>query len=80
MSPLEYPGRMYPPYCAGWFVLYSPDVVILLYREAQRTEYFWIDDVHVTGTLAARANPTHTPLGNLVLSRWMVKLLLDSTV
>ncbi|XP_069674444.1 beta-1,3-galactosyltransferase 5-like [Periplaneta americana] len=68
VSPLEYPGRTYPAYCSGWAVLYSPDVVFLLYREAQRAEYFWIDDVHVTGTLAARANLTQTPLGSLVLS------------
>ncbi|KAJ9579940.1 hypothetical protein L9F63_004413, partial [Diploptera punctata] len=68
VSPLEYPGKTYPAYCAGWAVLYSPDVVFMLYREAQRGEYFWIDDVHVTGTLAARANLTQTPLGSLVLS------------
>jgi len=80
VSPQEYPGRMYPPYCAGWVVLYSPDVVFLLYREAQRTEYFWIEDVHVTGTLAARANLTLTPIGHLVLSRLTLKLLLNSAV
>lgn len=78
VSPLEYPGRMYPAYCAGWAVLYSPDVVFLLYREAQRTKYFWIDDVHVTGTLAARANLTQTPLGSLVLSREQVQFLVGS--
>ena len=66
---------MYPAYCAGWAVLYSPDVVFLLYREAQRTKYFWIDDVHVTGTLAARANLTQTSLGSLVLSREQVQFL-----
>jgi hypothetical protein len=59
-------------------VLYSPDVVFLLYREAQRTEYFWIDDVHVTGTLAARANLTQTPLGSLVLSHEQVQYLVGS--
>ena len=78
VSPREYPGRMYPAYCAGWAVLYSPDVVFLLYREAQRTEYFWIDDVHVTGTLAARANLTQTPLGSLVLSAEQVHFLVAS--
>jgi hypothetical protein len=78
VSPLEYPGRMYPAYCAGWAVLYSPDVVFLLYREAQRAEYFWIDDVHVTGTLVARANLTQTPLGSLVLSPEQVQSLVGS--
>jgi len=78
VSPQEYPGRIYPPYCAGWAVLYSADVVFLLYREAQRTEYFWVEDVHVTGILAARANLTRTPLGSLTLSRKQVQYLLRS--
>ncbi|XP_063235154.1 beta-1,3-galactosyltransferase 5 [Bacillus rossius redtenbacheri] len=68
VSPAEYPSRVYPPYCAGWAVLYSPDVVFLLYREAQRARYFWIDDVHVTGTLASRANLTQTDVGSLALT------------
>ncbi|XP_049814041.1 beta-1,3-galactosyltransferase 5 [Schistocerca nitens] len=76
VSPLEYPGRVYPAYCAGWAVLYSPDVVFLLYEQAQAGPYFWIDDVHVTGTLAARANLTHTPLGSLVLSEAQVAAVL----
>ncbi|KAG7209499.1 hypothetical protein KM043_015584 [Ampulex compressa] len=54
VSPQEYPGRQYPAYCPGWAVLYSPDAVFLLYREAQKEPYFWIDDVHVTGTLARK--------------------------
>jgi len=45
----EYPGRFYPPYCQGWAVLYSPDVVFQLYKESQMSSYFWIDDVFVTG-------------------------------
>ena len=36
------------------------------------------EDVHVTGTLAARANLTHTPLGSLELSREQVEYLLGS--
>ena len=78
VSPQEYPGEMYPPRCRGWVVLYSQDVVFLLYREAQRTQYFWIEDVHVTGTLAARANLTQASLRKLMLSREQVKQLLDS--
>ena len=78
VTKLEYPGKRYPPFCAGWAVLYSPDVVFLLYREAQRSEYFWLDDVHVTGILAARAKLSHIPIGRLMLPRQKVKLLLGS--
>lgn len=31
----EFPHSTYPTYCPGWAVLYSPDVVFSLYREAQ---------------------------------------------
>lgn len=64
VTPAEYPDRWYPGYCPGWAVLYSPDVVFALYREAQRTPYFWIDDVHVTGTLVLQTNLSHTSLGS----------------
>uniref|UniRef100_A0A0A9ZF59 Hexosyltransferase n=1 Tax=Lygus hesperus TaxID=30085 RepID=A0A0A9ZF59_LYGHE len=60
VSPSEYPNRYYPPYCTGWAILYSPDVVFKLYSEAQQTPYFWIDDVHITGTLASMINITQT--------------------
>lgn len=32
-----------------------------LYRKAQVTPYFWVDDVHVTGTLVKNLNVTHQP-------------------
>lgn len=51
VSPKEYPFRVYPPYCPGFILMYSGDLVPLLYREAQAAKYFWIDDVHITGTL-----------------------------
>ncbi|KAF6201314.1 hypothetical protein GE061_005762 [Apolygus lucorum] len=66
VSPSEYPNRYYPPYCTGWAVLYSPDVVFKLYLEAQQTPYFWIDDVHFTGTLASMINITQTGIKYLI--------------
>ncbi|XP_015120459.1 beta-1,3-galactosyltransferase 5 isoform X1 [Diachasma alloeum] len=78
VSPQEYPGRHYPAYCAGWAILYSPDSVFLLYREAQRQPYFWIDDVHITGTVAGKVNLTHSSIHSLVLSSDdMMQLLND---
>ncbi|GLH01495.1 Beta-1,3-galactosyltransferase brn, partial [Gryllus bimaculatus] len=71
-------NRLYPPFCVGWAVLYSPDAVFLLYREAQRVPYFWIDDVHVTGTLAARVNLSQTPLLSLALTRLQMEALVDA--
>lgn len=68
----EYPSKYYPPYCPGWAVVYSPDTVFMLYREAQRSEYFWIDDVHITGILAKRLDLAHTPLQDFVLTEYQL--------
>ncbi|XP_074101847.1 beta-1,3-galactosyltransferase 5 [Cotesia typhae] len=78
VSPQEYPGRRYPAYCAGWAILYSPDSVFLLYKEAQREPYFWIDDVHITGTVARKVNLTHSSLHSLVLKNEDMQELLSN--
>ncbi|KAI4498042.1 hypothetical protein M0802_006866 [Mischocyttarus mexicanus] len=77
VSPLEYPGRHYPLYCAGWAILYSPDIVFVLYREAQKEPYFWIDDVHITGILARKLNITQSSLDSLVLTPESMQNLLQ---
>lgn len=69
VSTKEYAARFYPAYCPGFSIVYSADTVFRLYKEAQRTPYFWIDDVHVTGSLAQASNLTITPLGDLYLNR-----------
>lgn len=63
----EYPNRWYPIYCRGWVIMYSPDVIYKLYTEAQVSPYFWIDDVHITGTIADKQNITQTDLGELAV-------------
>lgn len=79
VSPQEYPGRLYPAYCAGWAILYSPDVVFILYREAQKESYFWIDDVHITGILAKKLNITQSSLDSLVLTVENMQELLQNS-
>ncbi|XP_026284171.1 beta-1,3-galactosyltransferase 5 [Frankliniella occidentalis] len=64
----EYRRDEYPTYCAGWAVLFSPDVALALYREVQREPYFWIDDVLVTGVLAERIGVTHASWTDVVLT------------
>lgn len=68
VSTKEFPGRYYPPYCPGFSILYSRDVVFRLYREAQQLPYFWIDDVHVTGTLAQHINLNITEVGKYYMN------------
>lgn len=68
VSPLELAGRYYPDFCPGFTVVYSADVVHQLYAHAQRLPFFWIDDVHVTGTLALAAGVTIQPFGRWFLT------------
>lgn len=39
----------------GWAYLMTPDIARRLYLESRYRPFFWVDDVHVTGTLAKMA-------------------------
>lgn len=58
----EYKNRKYPPYCSGWIIVMSPDVVFRLYLETFQVPYFWVDDVYISGILAQRINIQHIDL------------------
>ena len=51
MTEEEYPGSSYPPYCAGWAYVTNPATMAAVLQEANcgDHDYFWIDDVFVTG-------------------------------
>lgn len=40
---------------SGWAYLMTPNIARRLYVESRYRPYFWVDDVHVTGTLAKMA-------------------------
>lgn len=65
----EYRNKYYPNHCPGYSILYTPDVAYQLYREAMHQPYFWIDDVHITGTIAQRINVSITPTDTMLLNR-----------
>ncbi|KAK8767921.1 hypothetical protein V5799_005298 [Amblyomma americanum] len=48
----EYPGSFFEDYCSGWAYLADMAAVRAMVAEARFRPYFWVDDVHVTGTLA----------------------------
>ncbi|XP_050306143.1 lactosylceramide 1,3-N-acetyl-beta-D-glucosaminyltransferase-like [Anthonomus grandis grandis] len=50
----EFREEVYPRYCSGMFVLMTPDVAFNLHKHAQKTAFFWIDDVFLTGLVAKR--------------------------
>ena len=52
----EYSNSTYPTFCLGNSEIFSPDVVERLYNVALSTDFFWLDDVFVTGVLRDKAN------------------------
>ena len=47
----EYPHDKYPKYCGGLAYLITPDILERIVRVSERSRFFWIDDVYVTGVL-----------------------------
>lgn len=73
----EYGGRYFPSSCPGFVILYSGDSVLPLYLEAQKLPYFWIDDVHITGTVASNLNMSITPFDNMLLDKESQRRILE---
>ena len=51
----EYSGHLYPTYCHGSAEIFSRGVVQRIYDVTNSTDFFWIDDVFVTGILRQKA-------------------------
>lgn len=48
----EYSRNYYPPYLSGWFYITNLKTARDLVVASETTEYFWIDDIYVTGILS----------------------------
>lgn len=75
----EFSNKYYPPYCPGWAILYSPDILFELYKAIQKVNYFWIDDVLITGILAQNENIQHTDASSLILTKEYVDDLMKNS-
>lgn len=75
----EYSKRYYPPYCPGFAIIYSSDVVFRLYSAAQKHKYFWIDDVLITGVIASSINITITSMKPYILFQEEASRLSDGS-
>lgn len=51
----DYPGSFFEDYCSGWAYIADLASIRGMLRESRYRPYFWVDDVHVTGTLARMA-------------------------
>ncbi|XP_055333842.1 uncharacterized protein LOC129585249 [Paramacrobiotus metropolitanus] len=67
ISPEEYPGRTYPPYCYGAGYLMTPDLIGDLYNMSLYMRRFWVDDVYISGFVARNLrNVRHVQLPNQI--------------
>ena len=55
----EYPSKTYPAFCSGLAYVMRPQLASKLYRASSRIPPLWVDDVYVTGLLAASVNVRH---------------------
>lgn len=46
----EYFHDVYPTYCQGWAVIFDFYTIYQLYQAVQIMRFFWVEDVHITGT------------------------------
>ena len=54
------------PYCPGFFVIMTADIIPELYEKAKIVPFLWLDDVYVFGLLAGKtSNITHINLKNI---------------
>lgn len=73
----EYEYEYFPNYCLGVFVLYSADIVRHVYQVAQTLPFFWIEDVHITGTVSNKLGVAITNAEDFYLSEANQKYLLN---
>lgn len=61
----EYASVIYPVFLSGWFYITTPFVSQNVYHLSQKTSYFWVDDIYVTGILADKLKIKHVDLNGL---------------
>lgn len=52
-------------------------MIFSLYKEAQKADYFWIDDIHITGTIREKLNFTITDVEYLVISTSNLRYIVE---
>ena len=59
--------RYWPfPFCPGYFIILTGDIIPELYEEAKHAPFLWLDDVYVSGLLASKVgNIQHRTLTNI---------------
>ncbi|KAJ8919104.1 hypothetical protein NQ315_012089 [Exocentrus adspersus] len=73
----DFPENYYPDHCSGFAILYPKELIFPLYTVAQKSKFFWVDDVFVSGICAQKLNISHIGIENLVLSNTDILKIVD---
>ncbi|GIX76189.1 beta-1,3-galactosyltransferase 5 [Caerostris darwini] len=65
VSKTEYSPDTFDNYCSGWAYLTTTYVAKRLCEAVKKLPYFWVDDVHLTGSTAKLANISQVRLNHL---------------
>ena len=55
----EFPHKQYPPYCAKFAYVFSKELAVNIYKEIDKTIYFWLDDIFLTGIVMENLHLSH---------------------
>lgn len=61
----EFSKDTFDDYCSGWAYFVSPKTARSLSEKASQLPYFWVDDVHITGTVANLVG-----IGRIRINEW----------
>lgn len=64
----EYASDFYPAYATRHAIIYSRDVVDRLFDESHLVNFFWVEDVFVTGLLRTQINVDIVPMRKYILT------------
>ncbi|XP_055295181.1 beta-1,3-galactosyltransferase 5-like [Sitodiplosis mosellana] len=65
----EYASDYYPAYAEGHSIIYSMDVAVMLCYKSNFVEFFWVEDVFITGILRSQINVDIEPSEKYILTR-----------
>lgn len=75
----EFGEEFYPEFVEGSTVIYSNDFVRNAYQKTFTTDFFWLDDVYVTGLIRTQLNVKIMPIYQYLLSGDALKSVLNGT-
>lgn len=64
----EFKSRYFPSYARRYALIYSNDVAVRMYEKAQNMNFFWIDDIFISGLLRLQINGDIKNINSTILT------------